>query len=172
MLTSAFDLLYEAGVGGFTVDEVARRSGVAKTTIYRHWLNREALVLDACSKITPDQAVPDTGTLALDLRTILTDVANLLRTANWAAIMPSIVDAAERESSFAEVHAQIQYRHAAPLRIVLERGKASGTLPLDVEVSTLVATLLGALFYRRWYSREPVDDAFIDRVIGVAIPPR
>ncbi|KHF34924.1 Bacterial regulatory protein, tetR family [Paenibacillus sp. P1XP2] len=42
VLTTAFELLSEGGVNGFTVDEVARRSGVAKTTIYRHWPTREA----------------------------------------------------------------------------------------------------------------------------------
>src|ERR1700694_3172080 len=61
VLTAAFELLSESGVGGFSVDEVARRSGVAKTTIYRHWPTREALVIDACSRITAEQKAPDTG---------------------------------------------------------------------------------------------------------------
>ncbi|MGE2737502.1 helix-turn-helix domain-containing protein [Mycolicibacterium vaccae] len=46
-MAAAFDILTQSGVGGFSVDEVVRRSGVAKTTIYRHWPSREALVLDA-----------------------------------------------------------------------------------------------------------------------------
>ena len=63
VLTTAFDLLSQSGIGGFSVDEVARRSGVAKTTIYRHWPSREALVLDAASRISAEQAVPDSGSL-------------------------------------------------------------------------------------------------------------
>ena len=55
VLATAFELLSESGVGGFSVDEVARRSGVAKTTIYRQWPTREALVLDACSRISAEQ---------------------------------------------------------------------------------------------------------------------
>src|SRR5450759_3563268 len=71
VLTTTFELLGESGVGGFTVDEVARRSGVAKTTIYRHWPSREALVIDACSRISDEQEVPDTGSLEGDVSACL-----------------------------------------------------------------------------------------------------
>src|SRR3984885_10922662 len=73
VLTATLDLLTETGLGGLTIDDVSKRSGVAKTTIYRHWPNRAALVIDACSRmIEEDVAVPDTGSLEGDLRAILT----------------------------------------------------------------------------------------------------
>src|SRR3984957_19430878 len=90
VLTAALELLSESGVGGFSVDEVARRSGVAKTTIYRHWPTREALVVDACSRLTAPQTIPDTGSLEGDLTSILSYIAELLQTANWASVLPSI----------------------------------------------------------------------------------
>jgi hypothetical protein len=43
---------------------------------------------------------------------------------------------------------------------VLERAATRGELPSDADASTIVATLLGPLFYRRWFSREPIDDKF------------
>ena len=169
VLATTFELLYESGVGGFSIDEVARRSGVAKTTVYRHWPSREALVLDACSQIAADQEVPDTGSLEADLRAILTNIAVLLQTANWASILPSIIDLAEREPEFADVHRRIQHGHAAPLREVLHRGIRSGTLPAKVDVAAITAALLGPLFYRRWFSREPIDDAFVEKIISGAL---
>src|ERR1700691_5425013 len=84
VLTTTFELLGESGVGGFTVEEVARRSGVAKTTIYRHWRSREALVIDACSRISDEQEVPDTGSLEGDVTAILTNIGHLLGTARWS----------------------------------------------------------------------------------------
>src|SRR6516162_10898962 len=48
VLTVTLRLMFEEGIGGVSVDEVARRSGVAKTTIYRHWPSRSALLVDAC----------------------------------------------------------------------------------------------------------------------------
>ena len=165
ILTAAFELLSDGGIGGFSVDEVARRSGVAKTTIYRHWPTREALVIDACSRISAEQETPDTGSLEGDLTAILTNIAHLLQTANWSSVLPSIVDAAERDRGFAATHSSIQRRHAAPLREVLERAAGRGELPAGADPSVLVAALLGPLFYRRWFSREPIDDRFVEATI-------
>ena len=139
VLTAAFEVLGESGVGGFSVDEIARRSGVAKTTIYRHWPTREALVIDACSRISAEQETPDTGSLEGDLTAILTNIARLLETANWSSVLPSIIDTAERDPEFAAIHSQIQRGHAAPLREVLDRAMKRGDLPADADLSTLVA---------------------------------
>ena len=169
VLTAAFELLGESGVGGFSVDEIARRSGVAKTTIYRHWPNREALVIDACSRISAEQQTPDTGSLEGDLTAILSNIAHLLETANWSSVLPSIIDTAERDPEFAALHSAIQRGHAAPLREVLDRAINRGDLPTDADLSTLVAALLGPLFYRRWFSREAIDAPFVKTIVGRAI---
>ena len=126
VLATAFELLSESGVGGFSVDEVARRSGVAKTTIYRQWPTREALVLDACSRISAEQEVPDTGSLEGDLIAILADTGHLLGTARWASVVPSIVDVAERDPEFAGIHATIQRGHAVALRTGHRAGRGPG----------------------------------------------
>jgi AcrR family transcriptional regulator len=165
VLATAFELLSEGGVASFTVDEVARRSGVAKTTIYRHWPTREALVIDACSRMIAQQETPDTGSLEGDVTAILVEIAHLLQTANWSFVLPSIVDTAERDPEFAEIHSRIQRGHTAPLREVLQRAAGRGELSAHVNVSTIVAALLGPLFYRRWFSREPIDDQFVKAII-------
>jgi AcrR family transcriptional regulator len=169
VLTTTFELLGESGVGGFTVDEVARRSGVAKTTIYRHWPSREALVIDACSRITDEQEVPDTGSLEGDVTAILTNIGQLLGTARWSSVLPSIVDVAERDPEFADVHRRIQHGHAAPLREVIERAAGRGEIQETADRATMIAGLMGPLFYRRWFSREPIDEHFIKRIVSNAI---
>jgi AcrR family transcriptional regulator len=169
VLAAALELLSEGGVGGFSVDEVARRSGVAKTTIYRHWPTREALVVDACWRLSAEQEIPDSGSLTVDLTTILTHIADLLQAANWAAVLPSIIDNAERDPEFAEIVSQIQRGHAAPLREVLQRATDTGDLAAHADHSTIVAALLGPLFYRRWFSREEIDDQFVHAIIKRAI---
>src|ERR1700728_881843 len=165
VLTATFELLSENGVGGLTVDEVSRRSGVAKTTIYRHWPTREALVVDACSRISAEQEVPDTGSLEGDVTAILANIAHRLSTARWASVLPSIVDVAERDPEFADIHRSIQHGHAEPLREVLERAAVRGELAMAADRSTMIAGLMGPLFYRRWFSREPIDDQFIKTIV-------
>src|SRR5215475_14064822 len=67
VLAAAHELLSQPGLGGVSVDAVSERSGVAKTTIYRHWRSRTALLLDACSKLGNKPEAPDTGSLKGDV---------------------------------------------------------------------------------------------------------
>src|SRR5215472_6394505 len=67
VLAATFELLSEVGLSGVSVDEVSRRCGVAKTTIYRHWPSRTALLLNVCSTLGAKPQAPDTGSFAGDL---------------------------------------------------------------------------------------------------------
>lgn len=165
ILGAAFDLLSEVGVGGFSVDEVSRRSGVAKTTIYRHWPSREALVLEAAARISAQEPVPDTGTLQRDLTVLLQSLGAKLAGARWSTVVPSLVDIAERDAEFAALHSRIQRGHASSLRTVLERAVERGDLLADADVSGLASALIGPLYYRRWFSREPIDAPFVHLIV-------
>ncbi|MGH3262278.1 MAG: TetR/AcrR family transcriptional regulator C-terminal ligand-binding domain-containing protein [Trebonia sp.] len=170
VLAAALDLLTESGLGELTIDDVSKRSGVAKTTLYRPWPNRAALVFDACLRMDDgDQPPPDTGSLEGDVSAFLKDLAGLLVTERWSSILPSIVDAEEHEPTFADIHSTIQRRHAAPLRAALERAVARGEIAPSADLSAVVAALLGPLFYRRWFSREPVDDKFVDLIVATVL---
>jgi AcrR family transcriptional regulator len=170
VLTTTLDLLMETGLAELTIDDISRRSGVAKTTIYRHWPNRSAIVIDACSRMTDDQdAPPDTGSLDGDLRAILTGIAGRLSTARWSSILPSIVDAAEHDPQFAAIHSRIQRGHAAPLRAALDRAALKGEIPPAADRNAIAAALIGPLYYRRWFSREQIDAEFVEMLIGNAI---
>jgi AcrR family transcriptional regulator len=166
VLTTTLDLLTEAGLDELSIDEISRRSGVAKTTIYRHWPNRSALVVDACSRLTDGEgAPPDTGSLEGDVRAILTNIAELLGTARWSSIVPSIVDVAEHDPAFADIHSRIQRGHAAPLRAALDRAALRCEIPSTADRDAIAAALLGPLFYRRWFSREVIDTTFLEMII-------
>ena len=166
VLTATLDLLTKAGLGGLTIDDVSKRSGVAKTTIYRHWPNRNALIVDACLQMTDaDDEPPDTGSLECDVKAILTNLAELMVTARWSSILPSIVDAAERDPEIAKVHSRLQRWHAAPLRAALERAALRGEIPSEADLSAIAAALLGPLYFRRWFSREPINASFVDLIV-------
>src|ERR1041385_8335820 len=68
VLGAAYAMMSEAGLSGFSIDAVSRKSGVAKMTIYRHWPSRAALLLDACSRMSPRAEIPDTGKFVGDIR--------------------------------------------------------------------------------------------------------
>lgn len=169
ILQTAAALMIEKGVAGLSVDEVSQRSGIAKTTIYRHWKTRSDLVLAACGSISTAQETPDSGSVEGDLTMLLTDLAHLLQTARWPQVLPSIVDAAERDPTLADLYGEEQQRHATPYLIAIERGKKRGELRANADATTMVAQLVGPLFYRRWFSREPLDEAFLKAVARAAM---
>lgn len=169
VLAETYRQLSQSGLGGVSIDEVARNSGVAKTTIYRHWPSRSALLIDACSRMGGALPAPDTGSLLGDLRVLATTFAEQLRSAAWPAVLPSIIDAAERDADIAQMQAALLEGSAAPFYIVVERARIRGEVPLDRQVTELIAGVLGPLFYRRWFSREVLDDRFVESVVGAAV---
>ena len=82
---------------------------------------------------------------------------------------PSIVDVAEHDPAFAEIHSRIQRGHAAPVRSALDRAALRGEIPSTADRDAITATLLGPLFYRRWFSREPIDAKFLEIIIRSTI---
>lgn len=173
ILAVTYKLLTEEGIGGVSVDEVSRRSGVSKTTIYRHWPSRSALLMDACSKIGGVPETPDTGTLKGDITALATGFAQQLKSARWAAVLPSIIDAAERDPELAQVLAQLHAGQMVPYFAVAERAKKRGELAPGTDVSEFGASIVAPLFYRRWFSREPLDDAFLKGLIrGLLTQPK
>jgi AcrR family transcriptional regulator len=162
VLAATAELLFERGFAGAGVDEIARRSGVAKTTIYRHWPTRADLLRDACSTIGTPQNVPDSGNFETDVTALMTDLAQLLRTAKWTSVLPSIIDAAERDPDIAVMYSKLQHGYSAPLETAILR---AGELPQDTDAALLIAALTGPLFYRRWFSRDPLTDAFAKQIV-------
>src|SRR5271163_1799576 len=148
VLDATAQLLFERGFGGATIDEVSRRSGVAKTTIYRHWPTRTALLIDACTQMGTKPEVPDTGSLKGDVTVLALRLAERMQSARWPSVLPSIIDAAERDPEIAELHSRLHTGRIAAFRAVIERGKERGELPRRFDSSRLIAAVLGPLFYR------------------------
>jgi AcrR family transcriptional regulator len=168
VLTATYELLTRSGLSGVSVDEVSRRSGVAKTTIYRHWPSRESLLVDACSQLSSRPAVPETGNIRSDLETLAAGAAVRLRQP-WATVMPSIIDAAERDEDLAKLQAQIHSQMRGAFVAVIERAQKRGELPESQNALELVATVLGPILYRRFFSREPLNETFVRTVVARAL---
>ena len=168
-LAAAYELLTEAGLSGVTFDEVSRRSGVAKTTIYRHWPSRTALLFDAVMQFAPRLQTPNTGSFRGDLTALALGLAQRLQTGRWASAMPSIVDAAERDAEVAEFQSRTHAGMMSGFGAIAARAQARGELGPNFDVSELTASIAGPLFYRRWFSRQELDDVFVRGVVERAL---
>jgi AcrR family transcriptional regulator len=171
ILDACAEVLAEQGFSGVTIEAVAARSGAAKTTIYRHWDSREALMIEAFGACSgPPGPPPATGSVREDVRAVLTGLAAKLNESDWRATMCSLLDAASRDEGLARLHVVTVAERRRPLTDALERGIASGELPADLDVEQAVAMIAGPLFYRAMVSREPLDAGFIDAVVTGTLP--
>ncbi len=168
VLATTYRLLTKSGLSGVSVDEVSRRSGVAKTTIYRHWPSRESLLLDACSQLRTKPALPDTGKVGTDLEVLACGAAKRLQEP-WSTVMPSIIDAAERDKHLALLQSQIHAQMRGAFIAAIERGQERGELPGSQDARELVASILGPILYRRFFSREPLNEEFAKNVVARAL---
>jgi AcrR family transcriptional regulator len=165
VMATTYELLSEEGLAGVTVDAVARRSGVAKTTIYRHWPSRETLLLDACAHMGPTFDVPDAGSFPHDLRALAERVVEQLLSGPYAAILLSLMDAAERNPDLAALLAAAQAKLVEVVRTVLGRARVRGEIRRPPEASDVTALIVGPLLYRRLFSHQPSSEAFFRLVV-------
>ena len=171
-MATTYELLSSEGLAGVTVDAVARRSGVAKTTIYRHWPSREALLLDACAQLGPHFDIPDAGSFPKDLRALAQRLVEQLLDGPYAAILLSLMDAAERNPDLAALLAAAQTKLVEAVRTVLARARVRGELRRLPDPSNVAALILGPLLYRRLFSHEPLSEGVfklvVDNVVSTA----
>src|SRR5215472_682720 len=76
VLDAAWDLLHARGFTALTVEEVAERAGVAKTTVYRRWPTKDHLAVALAARILGEVPIADTGDLRADLTRFATTLAD------------------------------------------------------------------------------------------------
>lgn len=155
VLEAAIDLLAERGFEGTSIEAISEQSGVAKTTIYRHWEDKAALMLDVIDSLATEPVDPDTGSLAGDLTALARGLAQGLQSGPWAAMLPSLVDVAERDPEVARMNREFtEARHAVVKRVVT-RARSRGEIRDEVSDEDVIELVAGPLFYRRLVTGEP-----------------
>lgn len=165
VIAATLDLLAERGIAATTIDAVAGRSGVAKTTIYRQWDGQPALVLDAIGTTLRTPADPDTGNLRGDLLDLLGGLADALSSGPAAGLMPALIDAAERDPAFAALHHREATQRHHVVHAAIARGIERGELPPGTDPAEVLDMVSGPVFYRRLVSAGAVDRAFAQRIV-------
>jgi AcrR family transcriptional regulator len=173
ILRAAIEELGAAGYGAFTIESVAARSGVAKSTIYRHWRDKLTLIADAFETFHAQQGPGMVGGSPRErLERIVRHVAEIAGNSVFSACMPALIDGAERDRGLRRFHHRFQTEARRPLVAAIAEGAAAGDFPAHVDPELAALALLGAIFYRRLMSSAPFDPkrtrALVETVLGVA----
>jgi len=168
VLEAALAELGAAGYGAFAIERVAARSGVAKSTIYRHWPGKLPLVADAFGAFHRQQA-PDisSGTPRERLARIVRHVAETVAGPPFSACIPALIEAAERDPQLRAFHLRFQAEARRPLVAVIGEVLAEANSTADAD--QLASALLGAIFYARLMTAAPFDPARADDLISAVL---
>lgn len=165
VLDATVELLADHGWSGTTVEAVSERSGVAKTTIYRHWPHRADLILDAFNSLVAKPAFDATGDLYADLVTMLCSLADALEQSEWSRVLPALVEGAERDPELARLAAVMGRERRAGLTGRLRDAVDAGDLPAETDVELMAHMLADPLFFRRLLWRERTTTRFIEALV-------
>lgn len=169
VLRATTELLAEQGLAATSVEAVAARSRVAKTTIYRHWPDRAALVLDGVNQLAATYDVIDTGNLRADLLASVTELAHRLDRTPYGRVLPSLVDAADRDADLAAAFQRHGESRRRSFIDRLELAVKRGELPAGTSVGVVHDLIVGPVFYRRLVARKPLRRADLAVIVDHAI---
>lgn len=163
-------LLVERGYDGLSVEAVAHRARVNKTTLYRWWPSKAALVAAAVTS-TPLLGFdpPDTGSLRGDLRVLLRHVRHLLSTSPGADIAAALLAGAARSVELAQAMDVFFVDRLAAAGPMITRAAARGEAVAATRTEVVLDLLNGAVWVHCVVRRRPLDDALLDELIDTVL---
>jgi AcrR family transcriptional regulator len=173
ILDATRGLLAESGdVGSLTVEAVAARSGVAKTTIYRRWRDKWELALDAVMiDMLPGFADPvDVGDTRKELITFVNSVVKIWSTRPYGRAMQGLVSEIATQPELArEYRDRVVSPRRDQLAPVIERAIQRGDLRPDTDVRLVHELLVGPVLYRLLLSGGSLDRKLATRLVDAVL---
>ena len=158
-------LVEKGGYAAATIEAIAARSGVAKTTIYRWWPNRPSLVVDLLTEMAGIDVPPPSG--PDPLRAVRTEMRGIAAASDhlMGRLLTSLLGEAQHDPEIrrALLNGLFHPRSAATGRMI-RKAQTSGLLRKDLPAHVVVDLLVGPLFYRMFVRHQPLNDAFVAQV--------
>ena len=170
VLAAALAELAEVGHSALTIDNVARRAGVHKTTIYRRWQDRDRLLLDAViEQVAVEVPVPDTDAIETDLREHARSLIQWLTSPAGQAVVAAAFSDLARTPQLAGLKRRFFEDRFRRIEPVVTRAIARGELPPGTEATQLVKAVIAPIYLRMLITAEPLDEAAADQAVQVAL---
>jgi AcrR family transcriptional regulator len=167
---ATLDELAEGGYAALSLERVARRAGVHKTTLYRRWGSREQLVLEAMlDRAAQHISVPDTGSLRKDLLELATTAAANATTPEVAAMARAVAAESPHDSRLAAANRRFWAERLALDGVIVERAIERGEVAAGTDPRHVIEAVLGPIHLRLLLTGEPIDRAFLEGIVDVVV---
>ena len=157
------------GYEELTVERVAARAGVHKTTLYRRWGGRRGLVADAVEAFAAGAVqVPDTGNVQEDLRRWARSIVAMLTARDSAAVVRALFSTSETPE-IRDLRQRFYRTRSAMVVPIVERAVARGELPAGTDAAEVIRQVGAPLYYRFLVIAEPLTAAVADLAADAAL---
>jgi len=168
-MQALIDELTQHGYADTTVERVAARAGIAKTTIYRRWHSLDGLLADLLAERAERQIpVPDEGDLGSDLRALARSVVASVRDPAIRAALASIVAAAVQDPAARDVLSRFLAARAAAMTAIIDRAARRGELPPGTDAAAVIQTVTALIYYRLFIAGQPASQDVADVAAAAA----
>ena len=157
------------GYGAMTVESIARRAGVGKATVYRHWNGKPDLVESALDLLKEEMVVPQEGTARQRIVGLLEWLAGYIADSPLSRCMPAIVSAAQWDDAVRDFHYRFTTERRQILIDLVEAGQEGGEFDVDLDARLVAETLAGPIFYRRLMTAEPLPTAKVSEIVEMVL---
>ncbi len=171
-LDAARELILNKGVVNLTIEDVAAVSGVAKTTIYRHWPERTALIVDTVNAMFEHLRTPDTGSLRGDLEAFFGAVMRNDLSGNVGQIMPAIIEAADRDPEMAYLLERVGSERERVCRTIIERALERGEIRPEVAavgMEVLIGVTVGPIVFQKIVRRRKLTPDYVNACLDIVV---
>ena len=168
VLKATAEQLGRVGYGALRVEEVATRSGVNKTTIYRRWPTKSLLVGAALQQHYTVAPAPDTGDLERDLVAMFEESLRVFDDDVMRGVL-RMVQAERGDPDVDTIVKELKDRATAIRRRRLDVAVRRGELPKKTDVVFVLQLLSSAIYSRVINLVEPVTHAYLDEVVRIVI---
>src|SRR3954454_1678867 len=169
ILEQLLALLGTHGYGRLTLDELAARSGVAKTTILRRWPSKAAVTAAGIENLALQSAgAPDYGSLRADVHALLQGAVDTFATGRGQFI-PTLLREAGHHPEIANLLNTVLHTRRQAYRKVLALAIARGELSPAVDQELLIDLLIGPLWLRLLLTYDPITPEYVDSNVEAAL---
>ena len=148
ILKATLELLGEVGYERMSIERIASRAKVGKSTIYRRYKGKEELAADAIENIREEVVIPDTGNIWTDIDALIENAARITFNPLGKQAVATIISSASSNPEFARIYAEkyLQPRKEA-FAVVIERAKARKEVKFDLDADFVFDVMSGMMLY-------------------------
>jgi len=169
ILDTALAMLAESGYAALRLDELARRAGVAKTTILRRRPSKAAVVAAAVERLALHTVdVPEASTLRDDLHALLNNAVTVFGHGE-GRFVPRLFRESGQHPEIADLVRTVIHTRRMGYRRALGRAIARGQLDPETDQELLIDLLIGPVWSRLVITRDPLPPSIVDDIVDAVL---